>query len=190
MEYDLRDFIRLAGLGGVVFASGLARGVSRAGAGASDFYFVQLSDTHWGFDGPAANPDAAGTLEKAIAAVNQLEVQPDFVVFTGDLTHTTPDVAQRHSRLAQFRDLIGRLRVRDVRLMPGEHDASLDQGDAFREYFGATHYTFDHQRVHFIVLDNVSDPGASVGAEQLAWLRADLARQPADAQIAVFTHRP
>ena len=103
MEYDRRDFIRLAGLGGVVFASGLARGVSRAGAGASDFYFVQLSDTHWGFNGPAANPDAGGTLEKAIAAVNQLEVQPDFVVFTGDLTHTTPVVAERHSRLAQFR---------------------------------------------------------------------------------------
>ena len=43
--------------------------------------------------------------------------------------------------------------------MPGEHDASLDNGKAFKEFFGATHYTFDHKGVHFIVVDNVSDPG-------------------------------
>ena len=66
--------------------------------------------------------------------------------------------------------------------MPGEHDASLDNGEAFKEFFGDTHYTFDHKGVHFIVLDNVSDPAAQLGDEQLAWLAADLeaaqARRP------------
>lgn len=52
--------------------------------------------------------------------------------------------------------------------MPGEHDASLDAGEAYREFFGAPHYTFDHKGVHFIVLDNVSDPGARLGDAQLA----------------------
>lgn len=51
------------------------------------FYFVQLSDTHWGFSGPSINPDSGGTLKKAVAAVNGLDEQPDFVVFTGDLIH-------------------------------------------------------------------------------------------------------
>ncbi len=74
--------------------------------------------------------------------------------------------------------------------MPGEHDASLDKGEAFKEFFGATHYTFDHKGVHFIVLDNVSDPAAKLGDEQLAWLAADLKQRKPDDRIVVFTHRP
>jgi 3',5'-cyclic AMP phosphodiesterase CpdA len=148
-----------------------------------------LSDTHWGFQGPP-NPDAAGTLPKAIAAVNALEPQPDFIVFTGDLTHTTDDPGERRRRLTQFRELIGGLKTRQIRLMPGEHDASLDKGAAFQEFFGATHYTFDHKGVHFIALDNVSDPAARIGEEQLAWLKSDLAAQPKDGRIVVLTHRP
>jgi hypothetical protein len=187
MEFDRRDFLRLAGLGGVVFASGLARAATAAPA--EDFYFAQLTDSHWGYAGPA-NPDAGGTLEKAVAAVNALEVQPDFVVFTGDLSHTTPDPAERKSRLARFHDIVGKLRVKDLRFMPGEHDAALDRGDAFQAEFGATHYSFEHRGCHFITLDNVSDPGASVGAEQLAWLKRELAKRRTDDRIAVFTHRP
>src|ERR1044071_10500528 len=125
-----RDFLRIAGLGGVVFASGLARGADAYLASDQDFFFVQLSDTHWGFQG-AANPDALGTLPKAIAAVNALDPQPDFIVFTGDLTHTTDDPAERRRRMAQFRDLVSGLRTRNIRLMPGEHDAALDRGEAF-----------------------------------------------------------
>jgi hypothetical protein len=44
--------------------------------------------------------------------------------------------------------------------------------------------------VHFITLDNVSDPGAAIGSDQLAWLAADIDRQPKGARIVVFTHRP
>ncbi len=155
-----------------------------------DFYFVQLSDTHWGFEGKAVNPDARGTLPKAIAAVNALEVQPDFVIFTGDLTHTTDNPIERRKRLTEFRDIVAQLKVKTVRFMPGEHDASLDHGKAFMEFFGDTHYTFDHKGVHFVVVDNVSDPAARIGDEQLAWLADDLAKQPPDARIVVFTHRP
>jgi 3',5'-cyclic AMP phosphodiesterase CpdA len=191
--FDRRQFLQLAGLGGVVVVSGLTAaartGDNPATQGYDDFYFVQLSDTHWGFEGPP-NPDARGTLPKAIAAVNALADPPDFVIFTGDLTHTTDDPRERRKRMAEFRDIAGGLKVKTVRYIPGEHDASLDNGRAFQELFGATHYTFDHKDVHFIVLDNVSDPGAKLGDEQLAWLAADLQQQPADARIVVFAHRP
>ena len=189
-ELDRRDFLKLAGLGGVVFASGLGGCATAGSGGAHDFYFVQLSDTHWGFSGPAANPDAAGTLQKAVAAVNSLKEQPDFVVFTGDLTHTTDDAAERRRRLGEFKKIVGELKVKDVRFMPGEHDASLDNGAAYKEFFGATHYSFDHKGVHFIAVDNVSDAAARIGDEQLAWLAADLAKQPKDARVVVLTHRP
>jgi len=92
--------------------------------------------------------------------------------------------------MTQFKEIVGELKVRDVRFMPGEHDASLDRGEAFQEFFGKTHYTFDHKGVHFIVLDNVSDPRAMLGDEQLAWLATDLKQQPPDANIVVLTHRP
>jgi len=184
---DRRHFLQLAALGGgAVFASGLP-GLSLA-AGA-DFYFVQLSDAHWGYQGPA-NPDAANTLKKAVAAVNALPMPPDFIVFTGDLTHTTDDPVERRRRMKEFKEIVSALNVKTVRFMPGEHDASLDNGAAFQELFGETRYTFEHKGIHFIALDNVSDPGARVGEAQLAWLAADLAKQSREAPIVVLTHRP
>ncbi len=187
---DRREFLKLAGLGGIVLASGGASTFAGAKAGDEDFYFVQLSDSHWGFEGPAINPDAQGTLKKAVAAVNGLSRPPDFVMFTGDLTHTTDDPKERRKRLGEFRDIVGALKVKDVHFMPGEHDASLDNGKAFKEFFGPTRYTFDHKGVHFIVVDNVSDPTAAIGDEQLQWLKADLDARPKEARIVVFTHRP
>ena len=192
MKIDRRQFLQLTALGGgAVLASALPGCSMMPGAGdEADFYFVQLSDTHWGFNGPIVNPDARGTLPKAIAAVNALPVQPDFVIFTGDLTHTTDDGAERRKRMREFKQVVGELKNRNVRFMPGEHDAALDNGGAFKELFGETHYAFDHKGVHFIVLDNVSDPAARIGQAQLDWLKADLAKQSRDARIVVFTHRP
>lgn len=194
-DIDRRQFLRLAGYGGVVFASGLAgftAGCAATGgeAPAEDFFFVQLSDSHWGFQGPAVNPDAKGTLPKAVAEVNALDDQPDFIVFTGDLTHTTDDPEVRRQRMREFRDIVAGLKVQKIWFMPGEHDASLDNGAVYQEFFGATHYSFDHKGVHFIALDNVSDPRAHLGEAQLAWLAADLAKLDKKQPIVVFTHRP
>lgn len=182
-----RDFALLSAFGGAVFASGLGREANAAAA--DDFYFVQLSDLHWGFEGPP-NPEAKSTLKRAIAAVNALPRQPDFVVFTGDLTHTTDDDAERRRRMTEVKAIISGLKVTNIKFLAGEHDASLDWGAAYKENFGPTHYSFDHKGVHFIAIDNVSDPGGAIGAEQLEWLRADLGRTPKTTPVAVLTHRP
>lgn len=193
---DRRSFMKLTAIGGgAVFMSGLYGHTPAAAAGSmaaapyEDFYFVQLSDVHWGFSG-AANPDALNTFRKAVATVNALEVQPDFIIFTGDLTHTTDDPKERRQRMAQFKDIAAGLTVKNVRFIPGEHDASLDNGAAYKENFGPSNYAFEHKGVHFIALDNVSDPGARIGDTQLAWLKNDLDKQANDARIVVFTHRP
>jgi hypothetical protein len=186
--FDRRDFLKLAGLGGVAFASGL--GIVEANAASQDFFFVQMTDTHWGFKNPAINPEADHTLHKAVDAVNALARQPDFIMFSGDLTHTTEDPQERRRRLAEFRTIVSALRVKDVRFMPGEHDAALDRGAAYQEFFGALHYTFDHKGVHFIALDNTSDPGASLGKAQLDWLAQDLGQRDRDQPVVVFAHRP
>ena len=190
---DRRQFLKLAGIGGAVFASGLPGWAqaqqSSYGTKLEDFFFVQLSDTHWGFKG-APNPDAGGTLQKAVASVNALSTKPDFIIFTGDLTHTTDDPRERRRRMAEFKQIVSALEVKDVKFIPGEHDASLDRGAAFKEFFGKTYYDFEHKGMQFFVLDNVSDPTASLGAEQLEWFSKELSERDKDARIVVFTHRP
>ncbi len=190
---DRRDFLRLAGLGGVVAASSLpgCASLGAPGSGRSDFNFVQLSDIHWGYGNSKVNPEPRQTLLRAVAAVNALEQQPDFVVLTGDLTQTTDDPKLRRARLREVKEIAAGLKAPTVRFFAGEHDAALDRGEAYLEVFGgALHYSFAHQGVNFIVLDNTSQPAPVLGEAQLAWLKTELARHDKDAPIVVLTHRP
>ena len=176
-------------------ALALAGASSPALAGAqsaseNEVRFLQLSDTHWGFNNPRVNPDFAGTLQKAIAQVNALQGAPDFLVFSGDETHTTDDPAVRRQRMQQFKDIIKALNVPTIRFLPGEHDAALDSAQAYREFFGEPYYTFDVKGVHFIALDNVSDGNSSLGDAQLSWLQGVLAGFDKGSQIILFAHRP
>ncbi len=191
-RYNRRDFLRLAGLGSVVFASGLAGCATQGTAGPNqDFHFVQLTDIHWGYSNPKVNPDHRNTLRRTIAAVNALEQQPDFVVFTGDLTQSTDDPKLRRQRLREFREQVAGLRVGNVKFFAGEHDAALDRGEAYQEVIGGPlFYSFDHKGLHFIVLDNTSDPAPILGGKQIAWLRSHLAARDRAAPIVVLTHRP
>lgn len=196
-----RDWMKLMSIGGITFASGLAGCAltrpglegsgqpSRARSPDDDFFFLQISDTHWGYRGPA-NPEADVTLPRMVETINAVAQRPDFIVFTGDLTHTTDDGVVRRGRMAEFKRIVSGLQVKEVHFLPGEHDAAPDRGQAFREHFGETHYSFDHKGVHFVALDNVSDPAGAVGEEQLAWLERDLAQVDADRRVVVFAHRP
>ena len=151
--------------------------------------FLQLSDSHWGFSGPP-NPEAEKTLKETVQAVNASKLKPDFIVFTGDLTHTTDDDALRRKRMTEFKAIVSELKVPKVYFLPGEHDASLDKGQAYQENFGALHQSFVHKGVHFIAVDNVSDPQGAVGDTQIDWLKSELGKLDKDAPIVVLTHRP
>ena len=192
-DLDRRTLLQLLGLGGVVLGSGLPGFSLAAGKGPAtkqqDFFFLQLSDTHWGFKGPP-NPEADRTLKDAVQAINASRAQPDFIVFTGDLTHTTDDDALRRKRMQEFKTIVSDLGVKKVYFLPGEHDASLDKGQAYQEFFGPLHQTFDHKGIRFIALDNVSDPGGAVGDTQIDWLKTQLAKVDKDAPVVILAHRP
>lgn len=184
-----RDFLKLAGLGGVVFASSLGPWGRALAAAGQDFSFVQMTDSHWGFEGPP-NPEAKNTLKRAITAVNALERQPEFIMFTGDLTHAADNDAERERRMIEFKSIASGLKVKDVRFIPGENDAGLDNGEMYQRFFGDGHYAFDHKGVNFIALDNVSDPNGLIGERQLQWLSAQVTAADKDQPIVVFAHRP
>jgi hypothetical protein len=183
-----RDLLRIAAFGGIAFASGLPGFTARAGA--PDFYFVQLSDLHWGFADPKVNPDTKASLEKAIAAINAASPQPDFIVFTGDLTHMTKDPVERRKRMTEVKAMLGTLTTKTHVTLAGEHDAGGDRGAAFQEVFGKLNQSFDHKGIHFVALDNASDPKGAIGTAQLEWLAADLKAHDADTPLVVLAHRP
>jgi len=157
------------------------------------FTFLQISDSHMGFDKPA-NPNAKGTLEEAITHVKALPARPAFMIHTGDISHL--------SKPAEFDDadkIIGDARL-DVHYVPGEHDIlDEEQGKLYRDRYGrgsrgAGWYSFDADGVHFVGLVNVVDLKAgglgNLGAEQLAWLKDDLAGRAASQPVVVFAHIP
>jgi len=196
-----RDFMKLsaAGIGAGAMisfvpraaeAQGILRHFHRAnGEAPKPFSIVQLSDTHVGFNGP---PDPLGTkaFEAAVATINGLKNKPELIIVTGDLTHDADSPDEHARRFKLFKTISGKIGGAQIKVVPGENDAALDGGDMFREYMGPTHYSFDHRGVHFIALDNVSRGRPEVGAEQLTWMKSDLARFPKSAPIIVFTHRP
>src|SRR5205085_4495610 len=181
---------------GIVFGSAFRSPAAAQGYGGptaaapEDFFFVQLSDTHWGFKDDKINPDGPATLNKVVAAINGLSRQPDFIAFTGDMTHTSDDTKERRRRMAEVRDMVGGLKVKDIRFVPGDHDAQKDRGEAYQEFFGKLNYTFDHKGYHFVVLDNTSDPDQKLGEAQIAWLAADLKQLKPETAVVVLTHRP
>jgi 3',5'-cyclic AMP phosphodiesterase CpdA len=162
-------------------------------AAAGDFSFVQISDSHIGFN-KDANKDVIGTLQKAIAKINSLPKPPDFILHTGDLSHLSE--AEEFDALEQN---LKQIKTGHIFYVPGEHDVLSDNGAQYRERFGKNTlgsgwYSFDKNGVHFIGLVNVvntHEGGLGVlGAEQLDWLKKDLAPLAASTPIVVFAHIP
>jgi 3',5'-cyclic AMP phosphodiesterase CpdA len=179
--------------GGVPVSRVFAKSAKKDAAMGGDFTFVQISDSHIGFDKPA-NPDVTATLQVAIDKINALPKTPDFMIHTGDLSHL--------SKPSEFDTLDQALRgaaAKQIYFVPGEHDMLTDNGEQYLQRFGKGSkgtgwYSFDHKGVHFVGLVNVANLKAgglgSLGHEQLEWLEEDLKGRSASTPIVLFAHIP
>ena len=208
-EIDRRGFLRcMAWAGtGVLFtltASGVATeqlGSASAAAAAAtrSFNFVQISDSHVGFD-MAPNKDVIGTLERAVAKINALPQRPDFVVHTGDHVHLST-----REEFDTVKHILSTIKTDRVFNVPGEHDVFVDGGRDYLKFFGkgsigSGYYSFDAGGVHFLGLSNVQASEAEhsakgnglglLGHEQLAWIKKDLGSLSSDTPIVIFGHVP
>jgi 3',5'-cyclic AMP phosphodiesterase CpdA len=156
------------------------------------FTFLQISDSHVGFDRPA-NPNVKGTLEQAIERIQAQPVRPTFMIHTGDISHLS-----KPSEFDDAEQIISRSRL-DVHYAPGEHDFLDPDRKLYLERYGrgtkgAGWYSFEAGGVHFVGLVNVFDLKAgglgNLGDEQLEWLEDDLKGRSASQPIVVFAHIP
>ena len=181
---------------GVVWTIGAGIASSQAfgqktGAAKGEMTFVQISDSHIGFNKPA-NPDVTGTLQATVDKINALPHTPDFIIHTGDLSHSskpaefdTMDHVLKGSKQKQFF------------FVPGEHDNSVDDGKLYLERYGKNAkgkgwYSFDHKGVHFVGLVNSAalEGMGKLGPDQLAWLEADLRARTSSTPLVLFAHLP
>jgi len=193
-----RGFLKCMTWAGTAMVWTVAGGVPRsrligsAEAATTDFTFVQISDSHLGFDKPA-NPDVTSTLKVALDDVTALKQQPSFMIHTGDITHL--------SKPAQFdtaAQLCGATKL-TMHTVPGEHDILEEDGKSYLNRFGKGTkgdgwYSFNAGGVHFIGLVNVMNLQAnglgSLGNAQLEWLEDDVKHLTSSTPIVVFAHVP
>ena len=176
-------------------SGGVPRGLGLGeafGAPMDGFTFVQISDSHIGFN-KEANPDTNATFQAALDRITKLPKQPAMVIHTGDVTHL--------SKPAEFDTAAQILKAvkQDIHYVPGEHDVIGDDGKQFFERFAPKRdtggwYSFDQGGVHFVGMVNVltfeTAKAGGFGAEQLEWLEKDLKGRTASTPIVIFTHVP
>jgi Icc protein len=179
--------------GGILTSTVLGESVDNASnITKADLNFVQISDSHIGFNKPA-NTDVIGTFREAIKRINAFPKRPEFLLHTGDLTHLSDP--GEFDTLAQ---LLKECKTSDVFYVPGEHDI-FDNGSLYRERFGkgtqgTGWYSFDQKGVHFVGLVNVANIQegglGKLGPDQLDWLQKDLAALSTSTPVVVFAHIP
>jgi 3',5'-cyclic AMP phosphodiesterase CpdA len=202
-EIDRRGFLKCmawagTGLvwtisGGILSSCGLPQAAGADARTPGDFTFVQLSDSHIGFNN-VPNADVTGTFQKAVDRVSKLPSRPAFVLHTGDVTHLSKP--EQYDTVDQ---VLSAAKFDQVFYVPGEHDTFVDNGQAFLNRFGKGALgngwrSFDYRGVHFVGLVNVWNLKAGgfgvLGDDQLNWLNQDLAGLPASTPVVVYAHVP
>ena len=179
--------------GGISVSKAFAKHTGKDGGKPGDFTFVQISDSHMGFN-KAANPDVVATLQSAVAKINSLPDQPEFLLHTGDISHLS-----KPEQFDTVDQVLKSANAKDIFFVPGEHDVLDDNGKSYLDRYGKSAqgsgwYSFDHKGVHFIGLVNVmnlkSGGLGSLGGEQLEWMQKDVRHLKHSTPIVVFAHIP
>ena len=159
--------------------------------GKGDLHFLQISDSHMGFNKPA-NPDVSGTLQAAVDKINGLPDAPEFMIHTGDITHSS-----KPEEFDTVQQILKGAHTKQIFYVPGEHDTNIDDGKQYMERYGkgtkgTGWYSFNHKGVHFVGLNNVVqvEGMGKLGGEQLEWLEGDLKSVSNSTPVVLFAHIP
>jgi len=200
---DRRGFLRCMAWAGTGLVWGMKGGIPTSfpvgrvpfmsEAERKSIFFVQISDSHIGFN-KDANKDVTATLQEAVAKVNALPQSPALVLHTGDITQLA-----KAEEFDTANEVLKGVKTDRMFYVPGEHDVATDNGASYLQRYGkgtkgGGWYSFDHTGVHFVGLVNVLNLKAgglgSLGADQIAWLKKDLAGLSSSTPVVLFAHVP
>jgi Icc protein len=200
---DRRGFLKCMAWAGTATVWGMAGGIPKSFAVSrlpflteaerKSVFFAQISDSHIGFS-KEANKDVTATLQEAVAKLNALPQSPVFVLHTGDITQLA-----KAEEFDTANEVLKGIKSDRVFYVPGEHDVATDNGASYLQRYGkgtkgGGWYSMDHSGVHFIGLVNVLNLKAgglgTLGPDQIAWLKKDVAGLPSSTPIVLFAHVP
>ena len=132
--------------GGIPMSRAFAKDYGKDAGKGGDFSFVQISDSHIGFNKPA-NPDVTATLQTAINKINAMPHEPDFIIHTGDLSQLS-----KPSEFDTLDQVLKGAAAKQIFFVPGEHDMLTDNGQQYLERYGkgtkgSGWSSFDHKGV-------------------------------------------
>ncbi|MDK3016484.1 phosphodiesterase [Pseudodonghicola flavimaris] len=153
---------------------------------------AQISDSHVLAGGKrlAGRFDTGAAFDRLIDSLARQPVQPDLILFSGDLGEDATEEEYRHVAAG-----LGRL-GRPVLAVPGNHDARAPMLACLPEFLGRTpagHLCLCDTRFDIAVvgLDTLVEgaPHGELCAERLAWLSETL-QHCADREVLIFMHHP
>jgi hypothetical protein len=163
-------------------AAVLLAGATASVASAQNFEFVVIGDTR-----PRVASENFRIFEGLIPKINALK--PAVVINLGDLIfgYGLRNTEQQWDR---YQEVIKAFRVPYYQI-PGNHDTFSEEARSiYGRRFGKFYDSFDAGGCHFVLLDNGEDGRwGYLGAEEVGWLKADLARTSARS-VFVFMHFP
>ena len=151
---------------------------------------AQISDPHVGLHADAT--DSIRGLERAVAAVCELDPAPVAVLLTGDLTFDG-----NPAEYEKVRELLDPLTM-PVHPIPGNHDRRENLREAFSDHQGIggagefLDYAVDCGPVRVLNVDTQieGEPGGRIGAERIAWIERELTAAEARPAILAMHHAP
>jgi Icc protein len=195
-SYSRRRFLRQVVGAGAWAASGAAllraQSTSAPAGPPQAFRFAFVTDLHLM---PEPRYRAAEGIAACLAAVEQLNPRPEFILVGGDLVHDAREmsIAMAQERLAVFLQIWNRSTTIPARWIFGNHDlVATSNNDAspadplygkglFKRTFGLPnlYYAFTHKGWRFIILDDIEPKPVhtyvgEIFPDQLAFLQADL----------------
>jgi len=156
------------------------------------FSFIHITDPQFGFiSNNKGFSEETILYEKAVSDINQ--VNPEFVVITGDLVNDKSNKSQWD----EFRRITSMINPEiRVWITPGNHDIGQEPQkndiDYYKSMFGYDRFSFEFGKCRFIGFNSCLIKAGTPGLEdeQFEWLKKELAAASGDVQIMLFCHYP
>lgn len=167
-------------------------GQSQKKSSSAPLFIIQVTDPQFGmYESDKGFTKETELYEKAVSAINNLN--PDFVVITGDLTNKKDDPAQ----ISEFKRITAMINKEiPVWYSPGNHDigqpTTQKDIDKFRADYGHDRFSFKHKKSVFVGINSciIKSNDPVLEKQQLDWIKKELSKAKRARQTIIFTHYP